>query len=106
LLVVLVLAAIFACNVYPEEAVLDRFFKASRLRDKTAAAEFATVLFEPLQQGIVTTFQIRGVERDGPNRKVVTLEAPVKLPDGRVVEKTLRATMELRSGRWMITSVM
>ena len=97
--------ALLACTLYPEEAILDRFFRASRLRDRTALGELATVILEPLEQGIITTFEIRGVARDGSERKTVTLDAPVKLRDGQIVQKTLRVTLERRDGRWMVTAV-
>ena len=97
--------ALLACTVHPEETILDRFFQASRLRDRTALGELATIILEPLDQGIVTTFEIRDVARDGSGRKTVTVDAPVKLPDGQVVQKTLHLTMELRDGRWMVTGL-
>jgi hypothetical protein len=40
--------------------LLDRFFAASRLRDRTALARFATVVFEPHVDGIVVRFDVVG----------------------------------------------
>ncbi len=93
--------------------MLDQFFTSSRLRDKTALAGFSTVIFEPLTQGIVTTFEIVGVETvavrgaDGEVvAKDVTIKAPVKLPDGRIVDKTLVVRMEQHDTGWKITAVL
>jgi hypothetical protein len=93
----------------PEQSLLEAFFGASRLRDTTALQGVSTVIFEPLQQGIVRTFQITGVteERVGGQvvTKDVTVDAPVILPDGQTVRKTLVVTLQRTSGgdsrRWM-----
>lgn len=101
----------FGCTVAPEEPILDQFFSHSRLRDTTALAAFSTVIFEPTTEGIVTTFHVVGVTvlvrgPDGePAAKDVTVRAPVKLPDGQVVEKTLVVRMERRETGWKITAV-
>lgn len=97
----------------PEQSLLDQFFGASRLRDTTALQRVSTVIFEPLQEGIVRTFRITGVtpERaDGPMvTKDVTVDAPVILPDGQTRQKTLVVTLQRTSGgssrRWMVTGV-
>ena len=41
-----------------ERALLDQFFAASRLRDRTALARFSTVVFEPRTDGIVEEFVV------------------------------------------------
>jgi len=97
----------------PEQSLLEQFFGASRLRDTTALQRVATVTFEPLQQGIVRTFQITRVtpERvDGQKAtKEVTVDAPVVLPDGQTVRKTLIVTLQRASGdassRWIVSGV-
>ena len=98
----------------PEQSLLEEFFGASRLRDTTALQRVSTITFEPLQQGIVRTFQISGVtpERIGGEQTVtkdVTVVAPVVLPDGQTVRKTLVVTLQRGSGsdsrRWMVTGV-
>ena len=137
-----------ACLAPAEHPILTQFFAASRLRDRTALATFATVAFEPNSDGIVNTFSITSVtveQREPLTRealarrqpvialsvadprnpvdatkhegdlvsKDVTIEAPVRLPGGQTVEKTLVITMqraELRggrsiTGRWIITGV-
>jgi hypothetical protein len=106
-------AVLLVACARPEQTLLERFFGASRLRDTTALQAVATVTFEPLQQGIVRTFRIAGVtpERlDGQTvTKDVTLEAPVILPDGQTVQKTLVVTLQRAGGdgssRWMVTGV-
>ena len=50
-----------ACSSLSEEAVLEQFFAAARLRDKTALASVATVAFEPHIDGIVTEFDVTDV---------------------------------------------
>jgi hypothetical protein len=97
----------------PEQSLLEQFFGASRLRDTTALQGVSTVTFEPLQQGIVRTFEITGVtpERiDGQTAaKDITVVAPVILPDGQTVRKTLVVTMQRNNGgesrRWIVTGV-
>ena len=98
----------------PEQSLLDAFFGASRLRDTTALQRVSTVIFEPREQGIVRTFEITGVtsERvDGQQTitKQVTVVAPVILPDGQTLRKTLVVTLTrgsaVESSRWMVTGV-
>jgi len=97
----------------PEQSLLEQFFGASRLRDTTALQAVSTVTFEPLQQGIVRTFRITGVtaeQADGQTvTKDVTVEAPVILPDGRTLQKTLVVTLRHArgdgSGRWIVAGV-
>ena len=102
-----------ACAGAAERPLLEQFFGASRLRDRTALQTVSTTTFEPREQGIVRTFEIIGVtpERlEGPNLvKEVTVEAPVILPDGQTVQKTLVVTMQRAGGenpgRWFVTGV-
>jgi hypothetical protein len=97
------------CGVAQERSILDRFFAASRLRDTTVLATLGTVVFEPLQQGIVTDFDIVAIApRPGASvsrLKEVTVNAPVKLPDGTIERKTLVITLERRQERWLVTSL-
>ena len=86
-----------ACTVPAEQTLLSQFFAASRLRDRTALASVATVVFEPREQGTVVDFQITGMQataRDAKNvAKEVTLSALVRLPDGQTVRQTLIVTI-------------
>ena len=102
-----------ACARYgAEQVLLDQFFSASRLRDRTALQKISTVILEPLEQGAVTTFTITNVvDLEGPNglvqSKQVTVSAPVSLPDGRTAQKTLSVVLE-RGDRqttapWIVT---
>jgi hypothetical protein len=100
--------AMIACSVPVEQPLLQQFFSASRLRDKTALENIATVIFEPREQGTITTFEITNVaaRRDGERElKEVTIAAPVRLPSRETVRQTLIVTMEKVAGRWMITNV-
>jgi len=101
----------WGCSVPSEQAILDQFFVHSRLRDKTALAAVSTVIFEPLEQGVVTDFTV--VDRAVLSRtsggdvtaKDVTLTAPVKLPSGEVKEETLVVRMERQPTGWKITAI-
>ena len=105
----LVLALLAAACAGPERPLIDQFFAASRLRDRTALQKIATVIFEPRERGIVTTFDVVKVEslRDaGRDRKNVTITAPVALPDGRTRRETLVVSLQREdAGRWMVTAV-
>lgn len=102
-------AVLIASCAGPEQPLIDQFFAASRLRDRTALQKIATVVFEPHERGIVTTFSVVGVaeRREGSIEwKDVTIAAPVALPDGRTEQKTLIVTLTHdESGRWLVTSV-
>jgi hypothetical protein len=100
-----------------EHALLERFFELSRLRDKTALADIATVVFEPLEDGIVDRFEIVRVapeERSGSDQaeiaaKEVTVDADVRGPDGKTLEQRLIVTMQRSvhagTGAWKITGI-
>jgi len=106
---VIALAVLTSACSGPERPLIDQFFAASRLRDRTALEKIATVIYEPRERGIVTTFDVLAVDtrRDGGReRKSVTIAAPVTLPDGRRVPKTLAVTLDRdASGRWIVTAV-
>jgi hypothetical protein len=53
--------ALVGCSSGPEQPILNQFFTASRLRDNTTLANFATVSFEPGKQGTVSSFDIQTV---------------------------------------------
>ena len=85
--------------------MLDRFFLASRLRDRTALAKYATVIFEPLDRGTVDHFTITKVsaERD---TKTVTLAADVHRPDGTLVAERLVVVLQRDPDvGWKVTGV-
>ena len=72
----------------------------------------STITFEPREQGIVRTFEITGSPLSGSKEqnlvKEVTVEAPVILPDGQTVRKTLVVTMQRAMDgldAWTITGV-
>ena len=101
LAVALVTLTVLSCAHDAERALLNQFFAASRLRDLTALQKIATVVFEPATDGIVTTFEIvRVTAVPGPNGKseseAISISAPVRLPDGRTVTKTVVVTLERR----------
>jgi len=111
--VLLLLALMTACARHgAEQTLLDQFFNASRLRDRTALQQISTVVLEPLEQGAVTTFTIIDVVNlEAPNgaiqSKQVNVSAPVRLPDGRTAQKTLSFVLQ-RGDRqttapWIVT---
>jgi hypothetical protein len=107
--VIVVMAS--AC-AHPEQPLLDRFFAASRLRDKTALQQFATVIFEPRDNGIVRTFAITKVAPAAQDRAAgeqVTVSAIVVQPDGTAARDTLVVTLRKGDGRtgyrWTVVGV-
>lgn len=111
--VALAAALTLAACAAPERPLLEQFFAASRLRDTTALQSIATLVFEPRQDGIVRTFEITSVTPERWNgrkaTKDVTVAAPVILPNGETVQKTLVVTLERAgpdgSARWLVTAV-
>ena len=106
----LALATLAACRHPAERALVDQFFSASRLRDRTAAQSIATVFFDPKDQGLVREFTIRNVtpeeESGGVVSKNVTIRALVESLDGVKADKTIFVTMQRRpDAAWMITGV-
>ena len=116
-LAIAVVAISTACSGRMEHALLERFFELSRLRDKTALAPIATVVFEPFEDGIVDEFDIVRVapeERSGSGQreiaaKEVTVDADVRGQDGKTLKKRLIVTMQRpvngESTAWKITGV-
>lgn len=111
-----------SCSASAEQLLLSQFFAASRLRDLTALQNFATVVFEPGADGVVTSFDVtRVTATKGSDGQVVSkdvskdvsISAPVRLPDGRMVLKNFVITMQRglpgsdqnRWGGWMITAI-
>jgi len=114
----LIAVAFTSCSSPGEEPLLSQFFAASRLRDRTALQEIASVSFEPNVQGIITRFEVTHVvlvvEAGGESEsKDVSISAAVRLPDGQTVQKIFVVTMSRRRtagdtnhwGGWMITAI-
>ena len=114
----LITLILVGCSGAAERSLLTQFFAASRLRDLTRLRNFATVVFEPASDGIITSFDITAVSAvngpDGrPVSKDVSIAAPVKLPSGEMVQKVLVVTMsrgipgsdQYRTGEWMIVGI-
>jgi len=101
---------LFALSCAPhaaEQLLLEQFFSASRLRDRTALQPISTVIFEPRLDGTVTTFTVTSVvdlEQAGGQvkSKQVTVTAPVRLPNGGTATKRLIFVLERRD-RWVVT---
>lgn len=110
-IVLAVALAAAGCGHRKEQAIVDQFFSASRLRDKTAAQTVSTVFFDPADQGLVRNFKIDNVgpeeESGGVATKSVRLSASVESPQGVTAQKTIFVTMQRQPGAaWMITGVM
>ena len=68
------------CSKTADQPLLNEFFAASRLRDRTALQRVATVIFEPRTQGIITHFDITAVGRE--QRQPLTVKRAAQLtPD-------------------------
>jgi hypothetical protein len=109
-IVLLAAAPVAACGHRAERALVDQFFSASRLRDRTAAQTVATVFFDPQDQGLVRDFTIKNVTPEEDNggvvSKNVTLSATVESLEGVRSLRTIILTMQRRSGgAWTITGV-
>jgi hypothetical protein len=96
--VMALLAVLFtACGHPAEKALVERFFAASRVNDKTAAQTISTVFFDPKDQGMVRQFTIKDVTAEEVNggvaTKNITLSASVESPDGVPSQKTIFVTM-------------
>ena len=100
--------ALAACSSHgAEQLLLDQFFSASRLRDRTALQQISTVIFEPLEQGMVSEFTIVNVadleeSSGGVVSKQVTVSAPVRVPDGKTITKRILFVLQRRD-RWIVT---
>jgi hypothetical protein len=60
-LAVLLTLAALACSSGTERPILNQFFTASRLRDRTSLDDFALVAFDPATQGSVNSFSITSI---------------------------------------------
>jgi hypothetical protein len=90
-----------------EQLLLEQFFSASRLRDRTALQQVSTVVFEPLQQGTVSSFTITAVTVleppvGGVAAEQITVQAPVRLPDGQTATRRIVLLLQRRD-RWIVT---
>jgi hypothetical protein len=108
--VALAMVGLVACGHASEKALLDEFFSASRLRDRTAALSVATVFFDPKDQGLVRKFIITNVtpeeQTGGLTSKNVTIRASVESLAGVTSDKTIFITMQRgRDAGWVITGV-
>jgi hypothetical protein len=69
----------------------------------------STVIFEPHDQGIVTTFDVVGVSAEKRNGEIVnknvTVVAPVALSSGPIEKKKLIITMQKRANEWIVTGI-
>lgn len=93
-----------------DEQLLTEFFGQSRVYDRTRLAMVATVVFNPITDGVVHRFDIveRGAERtddSGETMRDVTIRAAVLPPEGAPAERLLVITLTQRDGRWIVTGV-
>jgi len=86
LVVSLPILAALACSTAPEQPILNQFFTASRLRDKSSLDSFATTIFEPRTDGAVQTFSITSVAPE--QRTPLTLKSLQQVFDAADAEDT------------------
>ncbi|HEX4346598.1 MAG TPA: hypothetical protein VHZ73_03455 [Vicinamibacterales bacterium] len=100
------------CSAHPERSTIDEFLNASKLLDKTALSHMATVVFDPQESGIVERFDVANIRDDGETRKIVTVDADVKLPrQDALSEETIVLTLTKNAlpsdpqarDRWIVT---
>ena len=82
-----------ACRGAAEQPVVDRFFTASRLHDRTALNAVATVSIDPVTQGTVTEFTILHIDREATN-ETVTVDATMHLPSGEFEKRKIVLTLK------------
>jgi hypothetical protein len=112
MMVALGLSAIACAGGY-EQALLAQFFTASRLLDRTALQNMATVIFDPRTDGTVLRFDVERIDPEDHNEKRVTVSARVHLPNGDTVQQALVVTMrradpavdKATTSQWIITKV-
>jgi hypothetical protein len=110
LLAVLLLATL-ACSGGAEYLAVEKFFEASRLRDRTALRSLSTVSFEPMADGTLTTFKITSLGPEqrqpfGSNPSTIriaelSLNDPrrpldVSRAEGELVSKDVRISADVR----------
>lgn len=81
-----------ACAGAAEQPIVERFFSASRLHDKTALNAIATVEIDPITQGAVTEFTILHIDREATN-ETVTIDATMHLPSGDFGKRRIVLTL-------------
>jgi hypothetical protein len=94
-----------ACTGSAERPLLERFFSAARLRDRTSLADVATTAFEPRERGTVLDFDVTAVQAAAADRKDVTVSARLRLPSGETIVRTLVVSERQIGGEWMVTAV-
>lgn len=97
-----VVLTIAACGASPEPALLDQFFTASRLRDRTALARIAATPFDPAQHGTVQSFEVLSVAVLKPDLKEVHVRARIRPPAGDPLDKPLSILLQKVDGRWRV----
>jgi hypothetical protein len=99
------IAAIAACAGAAEQPVVEKFFAASRLHDRTALADVATVSIDPIVDGAVTDFKILHIDREQTN-EMVTVDATMHLANGTFARRRVVLTLKRQDGKLMVTGVM
>ena len=120
LLTTLVLSAV-ACGPRPEQPLLEDFFAKSQAGDKAGLQRFATVIFEPGRDGVMSSFSIRSVTSSRRPMvaggellvKDVVIDARVRLPGGSNARKNMVVKLQQalprgaqeRADQWVVTDV-
>ena len=102
---VLLCSALTACLASgTDHQLLDRFFAASRLRDRTALARLATVVFEPARDGIVDDFSVVRTTAINADQRQLTVRVTVRPFGHSTTERTLLITTTRREAAGLKTA--
>lgn len=107
------LASSACAGTAADHQLLDRFFSASRLRDRTALARLSTVIFEPAIDGMVERFEVVSAATLDAQTRQLTVQARIRRPDDVVAERLLIVTIKqadtaglaTASSGWVVTAV-
>ncbi len=96
-----------------DHQLLDRFFAASRLRDRTALARLSTVILEPSVDGMVERFEVVSTATLDAQTRQLTVQAQIRGPNELVTERRLAVTitraeaasLATASTGWVVTAI-
>jgi hypothetical protein len=89
----------------PERQFLLDYFHACRVYDLTVVERLAVVPCNPRTDGVVSRFELVGVERVSPVERRVAIQAAIRMFDGSSTVEPMTVTLSQREGRWMVTAI-
>lgn len=87
-----------------ESAVIERFFSASRLLDRTQLSRVSSTIFDPREQGTVLSFEILEVHATSADSKDVRVRAVVRTPRGETTTKSIAVVLRRDDDRWLVAA--